>query len=108
MSPSKNGAGFYEETRNTQQINHLGLSLPHFYWNCRLRLPGRTELSMKSRANKIGFYFHAKTMEWSLEVDEIMIKYYPIEGLNVSKRLKNRSKDGVKYRATKLFLRKKK
>ena len=26
----KNGAGFYEETRNAQQMNHIGLSLPHF------------------------------------------------------------------------------
>lgn len=54
-------------------------------------LPHKTISSITCRANELGLYVERCNV-FSEEEDEIIKKYYPIEGLEVYRRLNNKSK----------------
>lgn len=68
------------------------------------RLPNCSKQSIRSKANSLGLKFKNfhKSNDYSVEEDEIIRKYYPIEGTMVSKRLNNRTPDSVRCRARRL------
>ena len=69
------------------------------------RLPGRTWDAIYQRAKNIGL---VKSREWTLKQDNVIRKYYPIEGEGVvgRKELKGRTEDAVKTRASQLGVKK--
>ncbi len=69
------------------------------------RLPGRSWDAIYQRAKNIGL---VKSRGWTLKQDNVIRKYYPIEGEGVigRKELKGRTEDAVKTRASQLGVRK--
>ena len=52
------------------------------------------------RASKLKI--RRKSLNWTIEEDETVLKYYPMEGVNVYKRLNGRTKNACRTRAIKL------
>ena len=69
------------------------------------RLPGRSWDAIYQRAKNIGL---VKSRGWTLKQDNVIRKYYPIEGEGVigRKELKGRTEDAVKTRASQLGVKK--
>lgn len=70
------------------------------------RLPGRTPETCRSRASKRGIAKNKPVSgrRWTKEEDDILHKYYPIEGKNVVKRFENRTSNSCWLRASLLGL----
>ena len=68
------------------------------------RLPNHPKDSIRSKANSLGLSFKdfKRGEDYTAEEDAIIREYYPTEGTAVSKRLNNRTPDGVRSRAARL------
>ena len=69
------------------------------------RLPGRTWDAIYQRAKNLGL---VSSVAWTRKQDNVIIKYYPIEGEGVigRKELSHRTEDAVKTRASQLGVKK--
>lgn len=73
----------------------------------RYRLPNRTILSIKNRAQQLGILYRQQMFNWTEEEKNILIEYYPIEGKNVKNRLPNRTLKTIQVTAHRLGIKKK-
>lgn len=102
--------GVVSKNKIKQWTEEEDVILRKYYFNdgddvCN-RLVGRTRSACKTRAGLLGLKHnkqHSRHL-WTEEEDEIMRKYYPLEGISAFKRLKNRSKSVCRNRATTLGL----
>lgn len=65
-------------------------------------LPNRTFLAIKSRVHELALNTEWESLPFTQEEDDIIRKFYPIEGNDCCKRMKNRTPNSVSQRASKL------
>ena len=75
-------------------------------------LPNKSRSQIQSKAQSLKIKSNSKKCnrnnKWEQWEDDIIIKYYPTEGFECYKRLKNRDKSGVQQRASALKIKSKK